>query len=237
MDRAELERQLARHVAAGDTAARDAVAHVLATTYGAAALPALLRASVDDRNDDGESLQLTVLELVEAWPEEALAQVLACVVAPDPGLRRVGVWGLSVIDWSRRDELIPLAVDAASDPDPRVRAAAVAALSSIFGADDPRARAVMTAGVHDPDPDVRCAAVQGLYPWRDEVATGLLVAAAGDADHAVRYWTAWALSRRPGGEAALERLAADGDAEVGAAAREVMALDQRASGAWGHQGS
>ncbi|GAA3188409.1 HEAT repeat domain-containing protein [Dactylosporangium siamense] len=237
MNRADLERRLARHVAAGDTVARDSVAHVLATTCGAAALPALLRASVHDRNDDGQSLQLAVIELFEAWPEEALAQILACVAADDAGLRRVGVWGLSVIDLRRRAEWLPLVMDAASDPDPAVRAEAVGALSSVFGAGDPRARAVVAAAVHDPDPDVRCAAVQGLHPWRDEEVTGLLVAGAGDADHAVRYWTAWALSRRPGGEDALRRLAADGDAEVSAAAREVMALDRRASGAWRHPGS
>jgi HEAT repeat protein len=234
--RAELERRLAQHVDAGDTAARDAVAHVLATTYGAAALPALLRASVHDRNDDGESLQLDVLELFEAWPAEASAQILACVASDDPGLRRVGVWGLSVIDWSRRGELLPLVVEAGLDADPRVRAEAMGALGSIFGADDPRARAVLTAGVRDPDAGVRCAAVQGLYQWRDEEVTALLVARAGDADRAVRFWTAWALSRRPGGQAALERLVADRDAEVSAAAHEVMALDRRASGASGHRG-
>jgi hypothetical protein len=104
-----------------------------------------------------------------------------------------------------------------------VRAEAVGALSSIFGAGDPRAREVVTAGAGDPDPHVRCAAVQGLHPWRDEEVTGLLAGCADDADRAVRYWTAWALSRRPGGEAALERLAADSDAEVATAARRAGA--------------
>jgi HEAT repeat protein len=234
-ERAELERRLARHV--DDTAARDAVAHALAAAYGAAALPALLRASVRDRNDDGESLQLHVLELFEAWPAEALAEVLACVASADPGLRRVGVWGLSVIDLGRRGERLPLVLAAGSDADPRVRAEAMGALGSIFGSDDPRARAVVMAGARDPDPEVRCAAVQSLYPWRDEAVTELLIACAGDADRRVRYWTAWALSRRPGTVAALERLMADGDADVRAAAGDVLAIGGHTSGAPGHPGS
>ncbi|MEV4514098.1 HEAT repeat domain-containing protein [Dactylosporangium sp. NPDC049525] len=234
MERADLERRLAEHVDAGDTVARDAVAHALATTYGAAALPALLRASVHDRNDDGESLQLDVLELFEAWPGEARAEVLACVSSADPGLRRVGVWGLSVIDLDRRGEHVALVVEAASDPDPRVRGEALGGLGSIFGAGDPRALAALTAGTRDPDPEVRCAAVQGLHSWPGEAVTAVLVARAADADRRVRFWTAWALSGRPGAAATLERLTADDDPDVRAAAGDVLAIGRRASGALEH---
>lgn len=56
-----LEELLHRYVAADDSVARDQIARVLAGACGTAALPALLRALVGDRNDDGDTLQCDVL--------------------------------------------------------------------------------------------------------------------------------------------------------------------------------
>ncbi|MFI5915362.1 HEAT repeat domain-containing protein [Dactylosporangium sp. NPDC051541] len=216
--RAELEASLARHVAAGDIAARDRTAHALATTYGAAVLPALLRALVTDRNDDGETLQLDVLQLFEAAPDVAHARVLECLAAAEPGLRRVGVWGLSVMF---RAGDIALVVAAADDPAAEVRAEVVGALGSAFGGSDPRVEPVVMAGARDPDAEVRCAAVMALWSMYGPAATAMLVTCAGDPDPRVRHWVAWALQNRtePTARAALERLAADDNDEVRFAAR------------------
>ncbi|MFF3001073.1 hypothetical protein ACFVTC_42140, partial [Streptomyces sp. NPDC057950] len=83
------------HVDADDSFARDWIAHVLAGACGAAALPALLRARVSDRNDDGDTLEFDVLDLFSAWPEASLRLVLGCVASDDPGTRLVGIWGLT----------------------------------------------------------------------------------------------------------------------------------------------
>ncbi|MEU2631129.1 hypothetical protein [Kitasatospora sp. NPDC007106] len=64
--RPELEQRLARHVAADDSFARDRMAHALAGACGQEALPALLRAMVTDRNEDGDMLHAEILDLFEA---------------------------------------------------------------------------------------------------------------------------------------------------------------------------
>ncbi|WP_432041853.1 HEAT repeat domain-containing protein [Streptomyces cadmiisoli] len=222
----ELEHRLARHVDADDSFARDRIAHVLAGACGEAALPALLRARETDRNDDGDTMELDVLGLFEAWPETSLRLVLGCTDSDEPRTRRVGLWGLSILDFggTRHFELI---AGAAYDPDPQVRADVMSTLGSIFGSGDPqRARAILIAGTSDAAPEVRRAAVGALSSVRDEMVTDILVVRAGDQDRWVRYWAAWALARRPAPEAraALERLTADEDAVVGDAAREVLAL-------------
>ncbi|MEV0719835.1 HEAT repeat domain-containing protein [Asanoa sp. NPDC050611] len=213
--RPELERLLVRYTDAGDTVARDQIARVLSVAAGAAALPALLRALVDDRNDDGETLQLDVLRLFSASRIDALAGVMTCVAADDPGLRRVGIWGLSVLDWTQRDEYIALVVDASSDVDARVRAEAVDALGSVFGGDHPAALDAVLAAFEDADPAVRRSAVMALCAWRDDAATDRLVAGADDSDARVRAGVAWLVTNRPGPavQTALERLAADDDSE------------------------
>jgi HEAT repeat protein len=220
----ELERLLRRYVDADDPVARDQVARVLAAASGSAALPTLMRAMAEDRNDDGDTLQLTVLDLFRTSPAEALAQVMTCLAADDAGLRRVGVWGLSVLDWTQNDDYLELVVAAATDAAAQVRSEAVAALGTVFGAGHPRARDAVTTAVRDPDPVVRRSAVGALRSWRDDTATDLLAACAHDADRWVRFHAAWGLSSRtgPAVQAALEHLAADGDADVRAAARKVL---------------
>ncbi|UXY17508.1 HEAT repeat domain-containing protein [Streptomyces cynarae] len=223
--RPELEQRLARHVAADDSFARDQIAHALAGTCGRGALPALLRAMATDRNDDGDRLQLDVLELFEEWPETALSLSLDCAASDDPGTRRVGLWGLSIIDFGGT-KYFGLVADAASDPDPKVRADVMCTLGTIFGTGDPpRARAILIAGTCDAAPEVRCAAVAALYSSRDEKITDILVARASDADRWVRYWAAWSLARRPAPQAhaALKRLTTDEDADVRDAARQALA--------------
>ncbi|WP_392667223.1 HEAT repeat domain-containing protein [Streptomyces sp. LN785] len=224
--RPDLERRLACHVDADDSFARDRIAHVLAGACGAAALPALLRARVSDRNDDGDTLELDLLDLFSAWPGESIRLVLGCVASDDPGTRRVGIWGLAVIDFGGARYFGRVA-DAASDPDSRVRADVMSTLGSVFGVGDPpRARAILIAGTRDPAPEVRCNAVAALGSSRDETVTDLLVARADDTDRWVRFWAAWSLARRPGPavRAALQRLAADEDGDVRDAARAVLAV-------------
>lgn len=96
--RAESEQRLARHLDAADSFARDHLAHAPAGACGQDALPDLLRAMVTDRNDDGDSLRLDVLDLLEAWPGTALELALDFSASDDPGTRGVGLWALSVID-------------------------------------------------------------------------------------------------------------------------------------------
>ncbi|GAA3806184.1 HEAT repeat domain-containing protein [Streptomyces chiangmaiensis] len=220
----DLERRLAGHVDTDDSFARDRIAHVLAGACGAAALPALLRARESDRNDDGDTLELDVLDLFSAWPEESISLVLGCVGSDDPRTRRVGIWGLAIIDFGGA-KYFGLVADAASDQDPRVRAYVMSTLGTIFGVGDPpRARAILISGARDPAPEVRHNAVAALRSSRDETVTDLLVACADDTDRWVRYQAAWSLSRRPGSavRAALERLAADEDGDVRDAARAVI---------------
>ncbi|MFC8368322.1 HEAT repeat domain-containing protein [Streptomyces sp. NPDC057239] len=224
--RSELEQRLTRHVDADDSLARDLVARILAGACGEEALPALLLAMASDRNDDGDTLQLDVLALFDAWPETSLKLVLDCVASNDTGMRLVGFWGLSIIDFGGT-EYFGLIADAACDPEPRVRADAMSTLGTVFGTGDPsRARAILITGTDDAAPEVRSAAVTALHSSRDDMVTDVLVARADDVDPKVRYWVAWSLARRPASEArtALERLATDEDADVRDAAREVLEL-------------
>lgn len=150
-------------MAADDSFARDQIAHVLAGACGEAALPALLRARVTDRNDDGDTLELDVLELFEEWPETSLRLSLDCVASGDPGIRRVGLWGLCIIDFGGTT-YFGLVADAASDPDPGVRADVMSTLGTIFGTGDPsRAQAILITGTSDAAPEVRRAAVMALW--------------------------------------------------------------------------
>ncbi|MFE0628791.1 HEAT repeat domain-containing protein [Streptomyces sp. NPDC058864] len=197
--RPELERRLARYVEADDSFARDEIAHVLAGACGPDALPALLRAMVSDRNEDGDTLQSDVAELFLEWPGTALALTLEHVASDDPGTRRVGLWGLCSVDDFGREHL-GLVADAASDPDPGVRAHVMRTLGTLFGLGDPsRAQAILITGTFDAAPEVRREAVGALH--------------------------AWMLSRSaaPEARAALERLTADEDADVRDAAREGLA--------------
>jgi hypothetical protein len=73
-----------------------------------------------DRNDDGDTLQRDVLGLFHAARSEALAQVMSCLASEDPGLRRVGIWGLSVLDWSGQNEYVELVAALGSWPDEAV---------------------------------------------------------------------------------------------------------------------
>ncbi|MFF5225750.1 HEAT repeat domain-containing protein [Dactylosporangium sp. NPDC000521] len=119
----KLQELLARYAAAGDTAARDQIAHVLAAC-GPAALPALLRSLVHDP----ETLRPTVRDLFERSPGEAMTQLKVCLADADPGLRRVGVWGLSVLNLRQSDEVVDLLVAATTDTDAAVRHLAAEAL-------------------------------------------------------------------------------------------------------------
>ncbi|BAU82086.1 NACHT family NTPase [Streptomyces laurentii] len=222
--RPELKQRLAHYVAADDSFARDQIAHVLAGACGEAALPALLRARVTDRNDDGDTLELDVLELFEEWPETSLRLSLDCVASGDPGIRRVGLWGLCIIDFGGTT-YFGLVADAASDPDPGVRADVMSTLGTIFGTGDPsRAQAILITGTSDAAPEVRRAAVMALW-GAPEGTVDVLVARTCDADRDVRYWAAWALSGSPAPQAraALERLMTDEDANVRDAARQALA--------------
>ncbi|MER5478787.1 HEAT repeat domain-containing protein [Streptomyces sp. NPDC002734] len=222
--RPELEQRLARHVTADDSFARDRIAHVLAGACGAAALPALLSARASDRNDDGDTLELDVLELFGAWPETALKLSLDYAASSDPGMRRVGLWGLCVID-SVGINYFGLVADAAFDPDPGVRADAMSSLGTLFGTGDPsRAQAILITGTSDTAPEVRRAAVTALW-GAPEGTVDVLVARTCDDDRGVRYWAAWALSRStvPQARAALERLTADEDPDVRDTARRALA--------------
>jgi len=89
--------------------------------------------------------------------------------------------------------------------------------------------AALPALLRAPSPEVRCAAVEALGSSHDEVVADLLVARADDIDPRVRFSAAWAPARRPGPavRAALERLAADEDADVRDAARAVLELVPR----------
>ncbi|MEU2628637.1 HEAT repeat domain-containing protein [Kitasatospora sp. NPDC007106] len=195
--RPELEDRLARFAAAGDSFGRDRIAHVLAGACGEDALPALLRARVGDRNEDGDTLELDVLDLFHAWPAAARRLALEFFASADAGARLVGIWSLGILDFGGR-EFLGLVAGAATDPEPRVRAGVMSALGTIFGTGDPdRARAVTMAGTADPAPEVRRAAVSALGSTRDEEVTALLAARAGDPDRQVRVWVAWSLSRRP----------------------------------------
>ncbi|MFH8894691.1 HEAT repeat domain-containing protein [Streptomyces sp. NPDC017949] len=220
----ELELRLAGYVDADDSFARDQLAHILAGACGEEALPALLRALVRDRNDDGGTLQLDVMDLFDAWPETSLRLVLDCVASDDPGTRLVGLWGLSIIDFGGT-KYFGMIADAASDPEPRVRADVMSTLSTIFGTGNPsRALAILIAGTDDAAPEVRSAAVAALHSQHADMVTDVLVARADDVAPEVRYQAAWSLARRPASEAraALERLTTDQDANVCDAARQAL---------------
>ncbi|MFE9941975.1 HEAT repeat domain-containing protein [Streptomyces hirsutus] len=224
--RPELEQRLARYVDADDSLARDLVAHILAGACGEEALPALLRAMASDRNDDGDTLQLDVLALFDAWSETSLKLILDCVASNDTGMRLVGFWGLSILDFGGT-KYFGLIADAACDPESRIRADVMSTLGTVFGTGDPsRARAILIAGTDDAAPEVRSAAVTALHSSRDDMVTDVLVTRADDVDPKVRYWVAWSLARRPAFEArtALARLTTDEDADVRDAAREVLEL-------------
>jgi HEAT repeat protein len=220
--RPELEHRLARYVAKDDSFARDEIVHVLAGACGQEALPALLRAMVIDRNEDGDTLQIDVLELFLEWPETSLRLSMECVASDEPGMRKVGLWGLSIVDFGG-NKYLGLVIAAASDPDPGVRAYVMSTLGTIFGTGDrSRARAILITGTSDAAPEVRRAAVVALYTSREEIVTDVLVACTSDDDRLVRYWAAWALSPRPTpkARAALERLTKDEDTGVREAARK-----------------
>ncbi|MFF2191383.1 HEAT repeat domain-containing protein [Streptomyces sp. NPDC058157] len=222
---AELEGRLACHVAADDSFARDRISHALAGACGQKALPALLRAMVTDRNEDGDMLHVDILELFEAWPETAFELSMDYTASDDPGLRRVGLWGVCHFD-SLGTRYFALVADAARDPDPGVRAHVMTTLGTVFGlGDPPRALDVLIAGTSDAAPEVRRAAVSALYGSREAAVTDALITCADDADHEVRSWAAWALSGRPAPEvrAALERLTTDEEANVRDAARQALA--------------
>ncbi|MFG3229295.1 HEAT repeat domain-containing protein [Kitasatospora sp. NPDC048194] len=222
--RSELEERLARYVAADDYFARDRMAHVLAGSCGQEALPALLGAMVTDRNEDGDMLHVDILDLFEAWPETAFKLSMDYIASDDPGLRRIGLWGVCFFD-SLGTTYFDLVADAACDPDPGVRADVMATLGSGFGlGDPPRALDILISGTSDTAPGVRRAAVSALYGSREAVVTDALIVCASDADHEVRSWAAWALSRRPEPEvrAVLERLTTDEEANVRDAARQAL---------------
>ncbi|MFD0856837.1 HEAT repeat domain-containing protein [Actinomadura adrarensis] len=223
--RAELEQRLARYVDADDSFARDQIAHVLAVACGQDALPALLRAMVTDRNDDGDTLQLDVLHLFREWPETSLKLSLDCTASDDPGMRRVGLWGLSIIDFTGAT-YFGLVAEAASDPDPGVRADAMSTLGTVFAEGNPsQALAILINGTSDVAPEVRRGAVMALGTSREETVTDVLVARTSDVDPWVRYRAAWGLAGRPSSRAraALERLMTDEDGDVRDAARQALA--------------
>lgn len=224
----ELETLLERYVSDEDSVGRDQVAHVLGAACGPAALPALLRALAAEAND-WEMTEIVVLELFSLYRDDALAQIMACLESDDPDVRRTGLWGLSVIDWSQKDEYIALIVKAGSDADPHVRSEAMSSLGSVFGVGHPHALAAVTAGTRDPDPMVRRSAVGALGSWQGELTTELLVACADDTDRWVRFQVAWSLAMPldTAAQAALERLAADTDPDVRSAARQVLALNSQ----------
>ncbi|MGW1468275.1 HEAT repeat domain-containing protein [Streptomyces sp. NPDC002308] len=226
-----MEQRLARCVEADDSVARDQWARILADACGEEALPALLRAMATDRNDDGDTLQLNVLRLLDAWPDTSLRQALDLVASDAPGIRRVGLWCLSVLDFGGTRHFGRVAA-AASDPEPEVRADVMDTLGSIFGTGDPsRARVLLMAGADDPAPEVRRSAVSALQAWHDVTVTGVLVTRSGDTDPWVRFAAAWSLARRPAPEAraALVRLTTDRHTDVREAAGTVLALGTEAA--------
>ncbi|MEU2631128.1 hypothetical protein [Kitasatospora sp. NPDC007106] len=82
-----------------------------------------------------------------------------CTASDDPGLRRVGLWGVCFFDLLGA-KYFDLVADAACDPDPGVRADVMSTLGSGFGLGDPsRALAIRIAGTSDAAPEVRRAAV------------------------------------------------------------------------------
>ncbi|MER7343496.1 HEAT repeat domain-containing protein [Streptomyces sp. NPDC000075] len=223
--RPELEQRLARYVAADDSFARDQIAHVLAGACGAAALPALMRARMSDRNEDGDALEVVVLELFHAWPEESLRLTLDFASSCDPRARIVGLWGLCVTALDATP-YVGTVTSAASDPDLRVRAYAMGTLSTIFGAGYPPATlAVLADGTRDPASEVRRAAVRALGWNRNGTVIDLLVARAEDTDRSVRFEAVFALAHQsdPAARAALERLTTDEDANVRDSARRALA--------------
>ncbi|SEM21261.1 HEAT repeat domain-containing protein [Streptacidiphilus jiangxiensis] len=221
----ELEQRLAHYVAADDSFARDRIAHALAGACGQEALPALLRARVTDRNEDGDTLERDVIDLFEAWPETALELSMAYTASEDPGLRKVSLWGMCFFDLFGT-KYFDLVAEAAGDPDPAVRADVMITLGASFGLGDPaRALTIRIAGTSDAAPEVRRAAASSLWFETDEAATDALLACASDADGLVRCWAALALSQRPAhkARAALERLATDEDANVRDVACQALA--------------
>ncbi|GAA3484952.1 hypothetical protein GCM10018966_094840 [Streptomyces yanii] len=183
---------------------------------------------MSDRNDDGDTLELDLLNLFSAWPEASLRLVLGCVASDDPGTRLVGIWGLSVIDFGGTEYFGPVA-EAASDPDPQVRADVVSILGSVFGVGDPpRALATLVAGSAIPRPRS-----EG-QPWRPSARRttsrsptswwpALMTQIAGSGSRSHGPWP----DGRTHWSAALERLAADQDADVRDAARAVLELPTR----------
>lgn len=189
----------------------------------------MLRARESDRNDDGDTLELDVLRLFEAFPETSLRLALNLVTSPNPAARRVGLWSLSVIDFGGRTHF-GMVADAASDPYPEVRADVMLTLGTIFGAGNPsRAQVILIVGTRDPAAAVRRAAVAALHASRGQVATNALVASTNDSDRQVRHHAAWSLAGNPAPEArsALKRLSTDEDADVRDVARRVLALPTR----------
>jgi HEAT repeats len=89
-----LQEALDRFLDEGNFYGRDLIASVLAGIEGVAALPALLRASARDLGDDQDSLQIQIIELLEAHRAATRPIVLEFASSDMPELRHAGLWAL-----------------------------------------------------------------------------------------------------------------------------------------------
>lgn len=123
-------------------------------------------------------------------------------------------------------EDLPSALRALAADDPRLRTLAAKAL----GRQGPSVRSAapaLVAALQDPDPMVRSMAASALGKIGAVESADALVRALSDPVVPVRFWAADALGRLgaapPGARAALERLVAEGEPHVKAAALRALA--------------
>jgi HEAT repeat protein len=179
---------------------RDLVAGILAGIQGAAALPALLRASARDLGDDQDSLSAEIVDLLYA--DKAASRLTAIEFAADeaPELRRAGLWALGFVAEAQDADLL---AGAATDIDPEIRSIAIGSIMN--PAADDRGFHVLVLALRDPEAQVRVSAVSRLgYTGRTE-AVMPLVALAADQAPRVRSMVAYALGQL-GSQAAIPAL-------------------------------
>jgi HEAT repeat protein len=198
---------------------RDLIAAILAGIQGAAALPALLRASAHDLGDDQDSLNAEIVDLLHA--DKAASRLTAIAFAADqaPELRRAGLWAFGFVAETQDADLLAAA---ATDDDPEVRSIAIGSIMDP-GADD-RGFRVLVLALRDPDAQVRVSAVSRLgYTGRTD-AVMPLVALAADQAPRVRSMVAYALGQLGSQEAtpALLNMLQDPEPSVRDNARQAL---------------
>jgi HEAT repeat protein len=203
-----LHRALDRFLDEENFYGRDLIAEVLAGIGGTAALPALLLAAARDLNDDQDSLQAEIADLLHGDPAGGRRAVLDLIHSGSAEQRRAGLLMLGAVAEPGDAGLL---AEAAGHADPEVRLTAVEAIPD-------RLSPALVAALRDPDEEIRLTAVGRLG------AVAPLAAAATDPSRRVRARVAYACGMLgdPDATPTLLRLLDDPDEHVRDQARDAL---------------